>query len=205
MRAPPCGVAIVLAVCCGARAYAQTQKANLPLVEWSDGRKLAVKDFRGNIPSRATETSLSWVAIEATWECQEGKASSQARAVFDPNRSWWRDAVPSLWHNVDDASLVASPDDGGRALLAHEQLHFDMTEVWARRIREEFKTLTVFCRTPAGPREFEKAIADLERQWQEEQQRYDKETSHGTDASRQRAWTEKVAKTLRESSSAAAR
>jgi hypothetical protein len=198
-------VAVVLAVCSGARAYAQTPRGDLPLVEWSVGRKLAVQDFRGRIASRVPEASLSWVAIEATWECREGRASSQARAVFDPNRSWWTAALPNLWQNVDDASLLGPRDAGERALLAHEQLHFDMTEVWARRIREKFKTLPSFCRTPGGPKDFEKAIGDLEREWQEEQQRYDKETAHGTDAARQRAWARKVAKTLQESDSALVR
>ncbi|HEV3216639.1 MAG TPA: DUF922 domain-containing protein [Vicinamibacterales bacterium] len=205
MRASPCGVVIVLAVCCGARAHAQSQKSDLPLVEWSTGRRLAVKDFKGRIPARAPEASLSWVAIEAAWECREGKASAQARAVFDPNRSWWRDPVPNLWQNVDDASLLPRRDDGGRSLLAHEQLHFDMTEVWARRIREKFKALPSFCRTPGGPGEFEKAIGDMEREWQEEQQRYDKETGHGTDAARQRSWAQNVTKALRESDPAAGR
>jgi hypothetical protein len=205
VRASPYGVAILLAVCCSARPYAQNRKPDLPLVEWSNGRKLAIKDFGGNIPSRATEASLSWVAIDATWECQEGKGSSQVRAVFDPNRSWWREATRNLWQSVDSASLLATRDDGERSLLAHEQLHFDMTEVWARRIREKFKTLPAFCKTPDGPGEFEKAIGDMEREWEEEQQQYDKETSHGTDAVRQRVWARKVAKTLQQSYSAPAR
>ena len=202
MRALLWVVAVVLAVCAAARLQAQTPAGDLALVEWSVGRRLAVKDFRAKIPSRAAEASLSWVAIEAAWECQEGRASSQARAVFDPNRSWWKDALPNLWQNVDDASLLAPPDNGGRALLAHEQLHFDMTEVWARRIREKFKALPSFCGIPGGPGQFEKAIGDMEREWQEEQQRYDRETSHGADAARQRAWAQKVAKTLQESYSA---
>jgi hypothetical protein len=214
VRASLCGVAVALAVSSGARAYMQTQIGDMSLVEWSDGRKLAVKDFRGKIPSRAPEASLSWVAIEAAWECQEGKASSQARAVFDPNRSWWKDPLPNLWQTVDALSLLAESaarDNGSRALLAHEQLHFDMTEVWARRIREKFKTLPSFCRIPGGPvpfdqfDQFKKAVGDMEQEWQQEQQRYDKETDHGADAARQRAWAQKVAKTLEASDAAAAR
>ena len=101
--------------------------------------------------------------------------------------------------------MLASRDEGGRALLEHEQLHFDMTEVWARRIRDAFKTLPAACRTSGGPRGFEKVITDIERQWQEEQQRYDRETGNGTDASRQRAWMQKVAKALRDTYATAAR
>ena len=205
MKAPFCAVAIALAVCGAARPGAQNQKIDVPLIEWSEGRKLVVADFKGNIPSRGNGASLSSVLIEVAWECREGTAASHARAVFDPNGSWWRDASPNLWQNADDASLLASGDEGGRALLEHEQLHFDMTEVWARRIRDAFKTLPAACRTSGGPRGFEKVITDIEREWQEEQQRYDRETGHGTDASRQRAWMQKVAKALRDTYATAAR
>ena len=205
MKAPLCAVAIALAVCGAARPRAQNQTIDVPLIEWSEGRKLAVADFKGKTPSRGNGASLSSVLIEVAWECREGQATSHARAVFDPNGSWWRDPSPNLWQNANDASLLASRDEGGRALLEHEQLHFDMTEVWARRIRDAFKTLPAACRTSGGPRAFENVITDIERQWQEEQQRYDRETGNGTDASRQRAWMQKVAKALRETYATAAR
>jgi hypothetical protein len=197
--------AIALAVCGAVHVHAQKQKPELPFIEWSGSRKLAVTDFKGQIPSRENAASLSWVAIEAAWDCQEGNATFHARAVFDPNRSWWSEPMPNLWRNADDPSVLARREDSGPALLAHEQLHFDMTEIWTRRIRETFKTLPAACKTVAGPRAFEKMIADLEREWQEEQQRYDRETSHGTNASRQRDWAQKIAKTLRDSYPAAAR
>jgi len=205
VKAPLCAVAIALAVCGAARPRAQNQTIDVPLIEWSSGRKLAVADFKGKITSRGNLASLSSVLLEVAWECREGTATSHARAVFDPNGSWWRDPSPNLWQNADGASLLASGDQGGRALLEHEQLHFDMTEVWARRIRDAFKTLPAACRTSGGPRGFEKVITDIERQWQDEQQRYDRETGNGTDASRQRAWMQKVAKALRDTYATAAR
>jgi hypothetical protein len=205
MRWSLCALAIVLAMCAASRARAQSQSGDLPLIEWSESRKLAINDFKGKIPSRANEASLSWVAIEASWECQDGKGSSRSRAVFDPNRSWWREAIPNLWQNVDDVSPLAPRDDGSRALLAHEQLHLDMTEVWSRRIREKFETLPMVCRTTGAISGFEKTIVGMEREWQEEQQRYDRETGHGTDGVRQRAWVQKTARALRDTYSAAAR
>jgi len=205
VKAPFCAVAIALAVCGAARPRAQHQTLDVPLIEWSSGRKLAVADFKGKIPSRGNLASLSSVLIDVAWECREGTATSHARAVFDPNGSWWRDPSPNLWQNADGPSLLASGDQGARALLEHEQLHFDMTEVSARRIRDAFKTLPAACRTSGGPRGFEKVITDIERQWQDEQQRYDRETGNGTDASRQRTWMQKVAKALRDTYATAAR
>jgi hypothetical protein len=86
-----------------------------------------------------------------------------------------------------------------RSLLAHEQLHFDLTELWARRIRELFKTLPAACRTSGALHALDVTIAELERDWQDEQKRYDKETANGVDAGRQKAWAARTAKALNES------
>jgi hypothetical protein len=182
----------------GSHAAAQTSGDPSTFFEWSADRPLAIKDFKGKIPARATESSRSWVAIEASWECADGKGSWQVRAVFDPNRSFWRPITQDLWKGSDDLSLMAPHDDDGRGLLSHEQLHFDLTELWARKIRGALKALPAACKTPAGARGFDNSIAQMERAWQEEQQRYDKETSHGTDPGRQKAWAKKAAAALKE-------
>ena len=45
---------------------------------------------------------------------------STAQATFDPNTSW-----------------VRNPKTASEALLRHEQLHFDITEVYARLMRQK--------------------------------------------------------------------
>jgi hypothetical protein len=198
MRGALCAAAISLAVGVVARSHAQDTGTPAAVIAWSATRKLAVNDFKGRSPGRATEASLSWVAIEASWECADGKGSSLARAVFDPARSWWREPGGNLWQSVDDASPLAPRDDNGRSLLEHEQLHFDLTELWARRIREKFEGLPGVCRTPGSAPAFEKAIADLERDWQKEQKQYDKETAHGLNVLTQRTWERRAQKALKE-------
>lgn len=187
----------VLLICCASRMFAQTP-ADSPLLEWSADRALTIKDFKGKIPLRAAEASRSWVAIEASWECENGMGSWVARAVFDPNRSWWRELNQNIWQRSDGPPLLAPKDEGGRSLLAHEQLHFDLTELWARRVRELLRTLATACKAPGGAHDLEASVAAIERDWSEEQARYNKETSNGTDAFRQKAWEAKTAKALNE-------
>jgi hypothetical protein len=205
MRGALCAAAIALAACVVARSHAQEPGTPAAVIGWSDTRKLAVNDFKGKSPARATEASLSLVAIDALWECADGKGTSRARAVFDPARSWWREPDGNLWQSVDDASLLAPRDDNGRGLLAHEQLHFDLTELWARKMREKFEGLPAVCKTPGGAPAFEKAIADMERDWQKEQKQYDQETDHGLNAVTQRAWERRAQKALKEPHPPAAR
>jgi hypothetical protein len=194
-------VACMLVLCCAfasGRVRAQASGAPSAFIEWSADRSLTIKDFKGKIPTLATAASLSWVAIEASWECENGKGSWRARAAFDPSQSWWREINQNIWQGSNDPSLLAPKDDGGRSLLAHEQLHFDLTELWARKIRELLKTLPSACKTPGASHVFETTIAQMERDWQEEQKRYDKETDHGADVARQKAWAARTAKALKE-------
>jgi hypothetical protein len=201
MRPRLLAVACMVILCWAAisgRIRAQSSGDPSALIEWSANRSLTIKDFKGKIPARAAEASRSLVAIEASWECEGGKGSWRARAVFDSGRSWWREPVQNIWQGTDTPSLLAPKDDGGRSLLAHEQLHFDLTEIWARKIRERFTTLPAACKTPGGSHAFDHAIAEMERDWQDEQARYDKETGNGMDAGRQKAWAARAAKALNE-------
>jgi hypothetical protein len=200
-------VAFMLIPCwafAGWRAHAQASGDPSTDVEWSPKRPLTIQDFKAKVPARASEASLSWVEIDASWGCEDGKAAWRARAVFDPSRSWWREINQNIWTGSDEPSRLASRDDAGRGLLAHEQLHFDLTELWARKIRALLKALPAACRTPGASHIFETTIAQMERDWQEEQKRYDKETGHGIDAARQSAWAARTAKALKEGYSAAA-
>lgn len=193
------GRGILMLVVAGAsNVLAQNQPGALPLIEWSPMRKLAVADFKGAAPSLTTEASRSSISINATWECHDGNGTFDVRAVFDPNTSWWNESIPKMWQSVDNVSLLAARDYGDAILLAHEQGHFDLTEVWARKLRSLFETLPVVCKTPAAIRQLERNVDDTQRQWQGEQKQYDNETDYGTDTVRQRAWSAKIARALQQ-------
>ena len=191
-------VGCLLAMGCVSRVHAQALDDPSAVIEWSPARVLAIRDFKAKIPARSTEASRSWVAIEASWECDAGRGSWRARAVFDPARSWWREINQNIWQGSDDPSLLAPRDDGGRNLLAHEQLHFDLTELWARKIRALLTTLPAACQTPGASRGFETTVGEMQQAWQDEQKKYDVETGHGTDAAAQKAWAARTAKALKE-------
>jgi hypothetical protein len=176
---------------------AQTQRPpDDGLIVWSAGRKLTRADFKSKTPSRGPATSTSFVSIETSWECQEGQGISSVRAVFDPARSWWQENPPRFWQNIDDPALMAPQIDGVRILLAHEQTHFDITELWARKLKATFAGLPAACKSHEGIHRMEEAVQSLEQELREEQARYDKETAHGTNPRQQSAWELKIKKAL---------
>ena len=100
--------------------------------------------------------------------------------------------------------LDSSAQRGGRTdeNLAHEQIHFDLTEYLARRLSRELRELTVEGATRSEQLErdlllavqerYNQTLSDLERL----QQEYDGETSHGRRGGAQRKWGEKAASLL---------
>jgi predicted secreted Zn-dependent protease len=81
-------------------------------------------------------------------------------------------------------------------LLEHEQLHFDIAEVTVRKIAARFTEFKTACATPGGTDVIQEMVVQADRELQEEQQRYDRETAHGTNARAQHQWALKVRKAL---------
>lgn len=190
MKAPACVIA-AFAGCVFAHA------ATSPL-EWTKSVKLTQKDFRSKVPSSATDAAHSWVGLDVAWECLEGRARSHARAVFDPDQSWWRGSAANIWGGIEEGLSRAQLDsrrtasERDRDLLRHEQLHFDLTELAARKIRQQFDVLPQICATPGRNAEVERSISAIQRAWSEEQIRYDNDTGHGTNQWKQREWERRI-------------
>ena len=169
MRMTAC---LVAALCVAPAVTAQEP------IEWSLERRLTKQDFRGRVPANAPNAALSWINIQASWECDRESLVTSVRAAFDSSRSWWRTTHGRM-------QLEAQ-------LLEHEQLHFDLAEVVARQIRKRFGEFTHACSEPGGTELIHEMVERADRQLQEEQERYDRETSHGMNARAQEQWKRRI-------------
>ena len=191
MRITACLLAIL---CVAATGFAQQP------IEWSPTRRLTKEDFRARVPVNAANASMSWIHIETEWECEGGALVATARALFDPSRSWWRDTRGSVWKNAGERMSSAEAQLEARRsmlqldlqLLEHEQLHFDMAEVAVRKIRARFQDFKSACAEPGGTDPVQQMIVQADRELQEEQQRYDRETGHGVNAGVQDQWRRRI-------------
>ncbi len=122
-------------------------------------------------------------------------------------------AVPleiAFYATMDKRSSGAGKGARTELLLAHEQGHFDLTEIAARRLAGSLGgafgqgTTGAEARTDALDkiqRAYDLAVSELE----EQHARYDLETSHGQSARDQRDWNENIARMLGDRNRSAAR
>ncbi len=181
-------------LCAASPIYAQAP------IEWMPERKLTKADFQGRVPAQAVNSSMSWLHIEASWECEVGELIASARATFDPSRSWWRTTYGNIWGNAGDRTSATRAQANARRnvmmldvqLLDHEQLHFDLAELAARRIRKRFEEFKDACHDPGGTEPIQALVSEIDRELQEEQAQYDRETQHGINLRVQDQWARKI-------------
>jgi hypothetical protein len=109
-----------------------------------------------------------------------GNVRFKAHAIFDQKRSWVKEGKPD------------------RALLSHEQLHFDITEVYARKLMHKLNELRLSKKDKANVKKWQN------RYWQAQlntQNLYDRESVHGLHVEQQKAWRKLVDKELRQTDS----
>ena len=147
------------------------------MLVWSADRPLTWVDFKAR--SMATERlqALTSCNIDVQVACKDFVFSSTVKTVFLPQDSWVQ--------NAGKASVT---------LLRHEQLHFDLTEVHARLLRQKLSTVKLDCQhlNPA----FNTLTKNYFSAWQREEGRYDQETNHGLNAEKQKFWETQVRQRL---------
>lgn len=148
-------------------------------IAWDPDRKLTWEDFRGT-PFKtawAAATTASGISYEYTGMQNEGGYDLEFKIVtyFYPDKSWYQ---PKL---CDEH------------VLSHEQLHFDISELYARKFR---KLLASYRFTKNAKAEvkaiYDKVLTELSAF----QSRYDHETNYSRDPEKQKAWNRMVAEAL---------
>jgi hypothetical protein len=153
------------------RAAAQVVPYNKKdFVEWNAFYDLKWDDFRGNPPEDAAGDAATSLQIKAQPFMIKNRVRYDVYVLFNRNKSWARAQAPQL--------------------LEHEQLHFDLAEVYARRIRRKIVELT-----QEGLKDvnlFNEAIHEILQESNAADQQYDTETLHGALDKKQEEWRKKI-------------
>lgn len=98
------------------------------------------------------------------------------------------------WISIEAGRSVMQLD---RQLLEHEQLHFDIAEANARTIRARLAEFRNVCAHRGGTGPIQEMIARADRDLQEAQRRYDRETGHGANVRAQEQWKRRIGALLK--------
>lgn len=146
-------------------------------IKWDKDRKLTWTDFKGKAPNTndnvAAMTSLDFI-VESKSNSRDKEAKVFIQNIFSTKESW----VKKNSRNVP-------------GLLEHEQGHFDLGEIYARKLRKRI----------ANNPDKNKIMEYVEQAYEslhKIQDLYDKETVHSIDKVRQKEWLLKIAKELNE-------
>ncbi len=140
-------------------------------IVWSATRRLTRADFQGRANPGERMSSLTSSNINAGAACRDFVFTGTVQATFDPKTSWLRE-----------------PAKATDALLRHEQLHFDLTEVHARLLRQKLVVYQARVNCEKLQPGFNNLTKLVYAAWDKEQSRYDQETNHGLNAERQAYW-----------------
>lgn len=147
-------------------------------IDYNAKRPLTYEDFsghpdRGN-PGVAATHSVIAVGSEIQYNQDTFSAQITIGVFMDSNASWMK------------------KEGRNPHVLAHEQLHFDISAYIACLLTEAIKN-TTFTRE-----NFKQQLKDLQQQYmamrEDLQQRYDRETRHGTIVREQAGWAEKISR-----------
>ena len=148
---------------------------------WALKRPLTWADFKGDPPRDGGAAAETAYTLLYGSQCRGQAFEFRVVAAFRPKESWVRPAI------------LKRPADSARA-LRHEQTHFDLAEVHARRMRRHFAELMAPCRVSTSD------LSEIaERMVKEEaaaQEKYDAETDHSRVAAEQARWDKEVASQL---------
>lgn len=144
-------------------------------IPWQPQFSLSWKNFTGTIPKglTASATTASGISYDFStfYEGNELKIDFRVSAYFYPNLSWYK---PEL---CNDKTLL------------HEQLHFDITELFRRKMSKKLTTTKFTKKVKEEVRQIYKVTL---RQLNDFQNKYDSETNYSRNLVVQERWVKEI-------------
>jgi hypothetical protein len=141
-------------------------------VPYSEIDKITLKDFKGfRRPYQTLDGGNEFAFIVTSLSCKTNDNELKVEALFHPSRSY------TFNDNLADKSL-----------LRHEMYHFRITEIFARKCRQELSELKQF-----PSKQTLDHIMDFQKTMEREMQyRYDDESYHSYIMKEQKRWEKKI-------------
>lgn len=167
--------ALLLCIFCQSNATAQ-HKDCTDCITWHANRKLTWADFKGKPQPASDKVALTDSGMSIALKCDNTTAEVVVKCFFNRSRSWTKDTESEY-------------------LLAHEQLHFDITELFVRKLRKQLSVFKDDCEQLA--KHVQSYYDENYKEYVAYQDAYDKQTHHSLNKEKQAYWEQKVARELK--------
>ncbi|MEM9001332.1 MAG: DUF922 domain-containing protein [Bacteroidota bacterium] len=171
-------IGFILPLFCFVGIFVHAQEIEESIL-WSANNRLSWKNFKGKVPPAAIPAATTASGISYKYSANllhhEVHLDFEVNAFFYPNESWYKPEI------CDDL------------ILSHEQLHFDIAELFARKMRERLLRTTFSENVKQEIRDIYQEILHELEQFQD---RYDDETNFSRNREKQLEWNKKIASAL---------
>ena len=146
------------------------QRDNEELMEWSNNNKLIWSDYKAKPDPESDAAASTSTYLVIDYNIRNDDMTYRIQSLFSKTRSW----------GLHKTAYI----------LSHEQGHFDIAEIFARKLHKKMKEYKFNRRTYQN---------DLDKIYQEVvdaksamQNQYDKETKHSINKEKQAQWLKKI-------------
>jgi hypothetical protein len=145
-------------------------------IPWNTERRLTWSDFNGDAVHNSEAVASTSTSLGLSYKVEDGVLSYQITCTFSKPKSW---------------GLLKTP-----YILAHEQGHFDITEIYARKLHQALSEYQV------NPKSYKRDINaiynSIAEQKEEAQESYDGQSDHSRNKLIQQQWAEHIQQMLKE-------
>ncbi|MDO5968814.1 DUF922 domain-containing protein [Flavivirga aquimarina] len=152
-----------------------------PVISWNESYKLSWNDFKGppNKNTSAVAVTASGITFGFSIREEDNRVvsfTSQVHTHFYPEKSWYK------------------KEQADAHVLAHEQLHFNITELYTRKFRQRIGQIKV---SNNVKRQLKNLHNTINKELSQTQNKYDSETNYSRNVEAQTAWETYIANELK--------
>ena len=148
---------------------------------WNENQKLSWENFQGKPMPKAgfVASTTTGLHFSYSYSMDENVAIVKytVESFFDPKTSWF------------------IPEKVSQKVLNHEQLHFDISELHARILRNKLNSMKF---STNAKTEIETVYLQIEEERRKMQKQFDAETDHSQNIEKEIFWETKIAKQLKQ-------
>src|SRR4051794_13395397 len=141
-------------------------------IRWTEGQSLTWDDFTGEVNESSKYDAECFAEIRYEYRFfTANRFEFEVYASFDKANSWRRKEMQS------------------EGLLKHEQMHFDIAQLYAKKLKNDFESFTY---TANFNDQIQLLFEKRKQEYQTMQRQYDEETDHSLNKEKQKEWEEYI-------------